>query len=95
MKKEKAVVVTTEYRGIFFGYVIDDKKVPEKIVLKNARMCVSFSSTHRGVMGLSSVGPNDKCKVSFAVPKFTAWKITAVLECSDEAVRGWEAQPWS
>lgn len=35
--KEKAVLVTTEFRGVFFGYVKDESKLPEEITLTNAR----------------------------------------------------------
>ena len=29
----KPVLVTTEFRGVFFGYVKNDKKLPEEITL--------------------------------------------------------------
>jgi len=40
----KAVLVTTEFRGVFFGYMGDGNKLPEQVMLKNARNCIHWSS---------------------------------------------------
>jgi len=36
----RAVVVTTENRGVFFGYVRDESKAPAQITLEKVRNCV-------------------------------------------------------
>jgi len=94
-KKQTAVVVTTEHRGVFFGYVEDDTALPDKITLTDARMCVYWSEQVKGVLGLAATGPNDKCRIGTKVPRFTAWKITSVSECTPEAIEAWEQAPWS
>ena len=96
MKKENvtAVVVTTEHRGVFFGYAKSTKDAPAKIELANARMCVSWSASIKGVLGLAAVGPNSECRIGLRVPKLTAWKITSVTECTPEAIDAWEKGPW-
>ena len=94
MSDKKPVVITTEYRGVFFGYVMDDSKAPECIILERARMCVYWSSDIKGVLGLASNGPTESCKITQAVPVLTAWKITAIMDCSAEAVERWESAPW-
>jgi hypothetical protein len=38
IEKEHALVVTTEWRGVFFGYGIPTKE--RHIVLRDCRMCV-------------------------------------------------------
>lgn len=91
---KKPVVVTTEHRGVFFGYVEDDSKLPNEITLSNARMCVYWARSVRGVLGLASVGPNADCQIGYAVPKFTAWKVTSVTDCTPDAAEQWEAAPW-
>lgn len=91
---KRPVLITTKHRGVFFGYVEDDSKLPEKIVLVNARICVYWSSAQRGVLGLASVGPNSDCKVGLRVPRFEAWDITSVTDCTPEAAEKWEAAPW-
>lgn len=91
---KKPVVITTENRGVFFGYVEDDSKLPSEIVLTSARMCVYWSSATKGVLGLAAGGPRDDCRVTQAIPKLTAYKVTGVIECSPEATEAWEKGPW-
>lgn len=91
---KKPVVITTEFRGVFFGYVDDDSKLPDSIELTNARMCVYWGANTRGVLGLASIGPQEGCKITLAVPKITAWKVTAILDCTPEATEKWEQAPW-
>lgn len=91
---KKPVVVTTEHRGVFFGYVEDDSKLPSEITLTNARMCVYWNSSIKGVLGLAAVGPDKDCRIGHSIPKFTAWKITSVSDCTPEATENWEKGPW-
>ncbi len=89
-----AVVVTTEWRGVFFGYVEDDSDLPAKIVLRDARNCVYWSSTIRGVLGLAAIGPSNDCKIGPKVPTATIWKVTGVFGCDPASIKKWEAAPW-
>lgn len=93
-KKEtsRPVMVTTEHRGVFFGYTDDTDGDP--ITLKQARMCVYWSSDVKSVMGLAATGPSSSCKISPAVDEFQVRKITAVFAVSPEAVTKWEMSPW-
>jgi hypothetical protein len=91
--RSREVVVTTEYRGVFFGTVVEDK-TPEKMVLSDARMCISWSADVRGVCGLAAGGPTKSCRVGPPVPQIELWKITAVLDCTPEATKAWEGGPW-
>lgn len=94
-KNKKAVVVTTEHRGVFFGYIKDEKRAPEKIILNDARICVYWSADVKGVLGLAATGPSKSCKISKSVPEFTAYKVTSITECTPEAKTQWEAGHWS
>lgn len=87
----KAVLVTTEFRGVFFGYVTDDSDLPAKITLKDARNCI-YWRTGNGVFGLAATGPSKECKIGPTIPSFTAWKVTSVTECTDEAAAAWKAR---
>ncbi len=89
--KDRAVIVTTEHRGVFFGYADDING--ETIALRGARLCVHWSADMRGFMGLASMGPSKDCKVGPAAD-ITLRKITAVLEVTPEAVARWESAPW-
>lgn len=87
------VVVTTKHKGVFFGYGTPKLEDNKRIV--NARMCVYWSTSNKGVMGLASNGPDSNARVSLAVPAITLNDITAVMECSPEAAKAWEKGPWS
>lgn len=92
----KPVVVTTEHRGVFFGYVeTEPTKLPAEIELTKARMCVFWDVTTKGVLGLAANGPSEHCKITHAIPKMTAYKITSVLDCSPEAAEKWEKGVWN
>jgi len=91
---EQAVLVTTEHRGVFFGYLVGEPR-KEKVVLKNARNCVSWTQQERGVLGLAAIGPSKECRIGPAVPELTLLDITAVATVTPEAVQRWEASPWS
>lgn len=91
-EQERAVVVTTEHRGVFFGYATDiDGDIIE---LRAARNCLSWSSDIRGFMGLAATGPSRKCKVGPAAD-ISIRKITSVMQCTPEAITAWELAPWS
>jgi len=89
--KERAVIVTTEYRGVFFGYT--DNTDGDVVYLKRARNCVYWSSDTKGFIGLANIGPSNKCRVGPECD-IELRKITAVLEVTPEAVKKWENAPW-
>lgn len=91
--KPIGLLVTTEHRGVFFGYG-EPKAEGGEIRLVNARMCVYWTQAMKGVLGLAVKGPDASCKVGFAVPAITLKDVTSVAECSEEAVKAWEAAPW-
>jgi|SRR5581483_5384624 len=90
--KERAVVVTTEHRGVFFGYAEDTSG--DSIKLRGARNCLYWSTNIRGFMGLAATGPDKECRVGPAAD-IEVRNITSVIECTPDAVKAWEAAPWS
>lgn len=95
MEGKRAVLVTTEFRGVFFGYVGgDDITCLSQLTLKNARNCIYWSENVKGVFGLAVTGPSPDCRIGPAVSELTLNKITSVSAVSDEAVARWEADPW-
>lgn len=87
---KKAVLVTTEFRGVFFGYIKNNSKLPKEIILTNARNCIYWSSDCNGFLGLASGGPTSNCKIGMKVKEITLWKITSVTPVSKEAIERWE-----
>lgn len=86
----KAVLVTTEFRGVFYGEVKDQKKLPDEITLTNARNCIYWASSIGGFLGLASKGPDSNCKIGALVKELTLYKITSVTPVSEEASEKWK-----
>jgi hypothetical protein len=92
LNRERAVLVTTAHRGVFFGYATETDG--ETIALKRSRLCVYWSADVKGFMGLASTGPTSRCRIGPAAD-ITLRSISAVAEVTPEAVRAWESAPWS
>jgi Domain of unknown function (DUF6948) len=91
-QKERAVLVTTAHRGVFFGYAKDTSG--ETIKLRAARLCVYWSADLRGFMGLASHGPNSGCRIG-PPADIEIRSITSVTEVTPEATANWEKAPWN
>ena len=89
---ERAVLVTTAHRGVFFGYATDTDG--STIKLRAARNCIYWSASVKGFIGLAASGPDKSSKIGPAA-NIELRDITCVAECSPEAVAAWESAPWS
>ena len=89
--KERAVVVTTAHRGVFFGYAIETDGLTIK--LRAARNCLYWDSKVKGFLGLASTGPIGSCRVGPAAD-IELRDITCVAQCTPDAAKAWEAAPW-
>jgi len=84
----KPVLVTTEFRGVFFGY-LKEQDGRESLTLTKARNCIYWSSDVGGFLGLASKGPSDSCKIGTLVDELTIYKITSITPVSKEAAAKW------
>jgi hypothetical protein len=89
---ERAVVVTTEHRGVFFGYATDTDGAIIK--LRAARNCIFWPVENKGFMGLAAMGPVQGARVGPAAD-ISLRDITSVIEATEQAVKAWENAPWS
>ncbi len=89
---EKAVMVTTAHRGVFFGYASETSG--EIVRLKRARLCLYWSRDVKGFMGLAANGPTKDCRIG-PPADIDLRAITAVLTVTPEAAEKWEKAPWS
>lgn len=89
--EERAVVVTTQHRGVFFGYATDTDG--EIIKLRSARNCIYWPVENKGFMGLAAVGPVKGARVGPAAD-ISLRDITSVMECTTTATQAWESAPW-
>jgi len=83
---ERAVIVCTVHKGVFFGYAKDTDG--DIIHLRDARMAIYWGTT-KGVMELADTGPTSSSKIS-AKADIEIRGITAVFEVSAFALKGWE-----
>ncbi len=89
--EEVGLLVTTAYKGVFFGYGIFSDAA--QITLKRARMCIYWPTGEKGVMGLALVGPLPGAKIGPAVPSLILRDVTAVVICTSSAIEKWEKPP--
>lgn len=87
--KGRPVLVTTEFRGVFFGYATDTSG--DTITLNNARNCIYWPAGNGGFGGLASEGPAKGSRIGAKVARIELRKITAVAEVTPVAVDAWEA----
>lgn len=84
------VLVTTEFRGVFFGELAEDN-APGNVVLKNARNCIYWSADVGGFLGLASNGPSKECRIGAEVESVRLFKITSITPVSEEAAAKWKS----
>ena len=92
-KVGRKVVVTTEFRGVFFGTLqgCDGNTA----TLTEIRNCIYWTTEVRGFLGLATTGPLKGCRVGPAASEVELMGITSISLCSDDAIEKWEAGPWS
>lgn len=88
---ERAVLVTTTHRGVFFGYATDTDGATIK--LRAARNCIYWPVENKGFMGLANMGPVKGARVGPAAD-IELRDITSVAEVTTQAVQAWESAPW-
>ena len=89
---ERAVLVTTAHRGVFFGYATQTSG--KTIRLRAARNCIYWPAAQKGFLGLAKDGPVTGSRVGPAVD-IDLRDITCVAEVTPEAVARWETAPWA
>jgi hypothetical protein len=88
---KKPVVVTTLHKGVFFGYA--ENIGPDSMHIEKCRNAVFWSEDVKGVVGLASNGPSEKCRIGPAADA-VIYSITSVFFCTPKATEAWEAEPW-
>ena len=83
----RPVLVTTEFRGVFFGYADDTSG--DNITLENARNCIYWPSNNGGFGGLASEGPAKGARIGAVVEKIDLRKVTSVAEVTKVAEKAW------
>lgn len=90
------VLVVMKKGGVYFGYAdalpTDSDKAPDELTLTGCRFCSYWPDDMKGILGLASDGPNDKCRVG--PPETRRLRgIASVSLVEEPAVARWEAAP--
>lgn len=89
------VVVTTQYRGVFFGTIREYQPESQRMILSDARNCLYWPQSEKGFIGLAKVGPLNGSRVGPCCDQLDLYGVTSVSLCTDEAISRWESGPWS
>ena len=89
---QKPVIVTTEHRGVFFGYLEKGTEEQRTVTLTGARNAIYWATT-RGFIELAQVGPNKSSRVGAVAPRIVLHAVTSVTDCTDAAAEAWRAFP--
>lgn len=92
----KPVLITTEHRGVFFGYIPEGAKPGEnrEIRVEKCRNCLYWSTNVKGFIGLATTGPIGDSRVGPAAD-LTLYNVTCIADVTPEAASVWEAAPWT
>jgi hypothetical protein len=85
----RPVLVTTEFRGVFFGFADDTSG--ENITLTQARNCIYWPMSQGGFAGLAAEGPVNGARIGSMVDKIDLRKVTSVIEVTNAAAERWIA----
>jgi len=92
MEPGNYVVVTTKHRGVFAGRLVNREN--SEVKLKDARVCIYWSTNTKGFVGLAVTGPIKGSRVSPAAPEMVIADVTSITLCSEQAEKQWENGPW-
>lgn len=86
----KPVLICTQHRGVFFGFLPKDADLTQRTLtdIKGARMAI-YWGTDKGVMQLAESGPTSTSRIGAAATIDVLHDITAVFAVSAEAVKKW------
>lgn len=90
MEGLEPVLVTTEHRGVFFGWIDPTEKTNKlSVTLKKCRNCIRWAASVGGFLGLASKGPDQNCTIGTEAPSVILHDVTSVSDVTDEAAKKW------
>ena len=83
--KTRAVLVTTQHRGVFFGMAT--KTTGETIELTDVRNILYWPQECKGFLGLAADGPKTGAKLGPAAQRVELRNITSVTDLSEASAK--------
>jgi len=87
-KSDRFVLVTTEFRGVFAGYLEEENGAT--LTLTQARNAILWG-TKRGFLELADTGPTSASRIGAPAPRLKLHKVTSVTDCTPAAIEAWES----
>lgn len=90
----KAVLVTTQHRGVFFGRLENGQdENARSLVLIGCRNAIYWSKQtgNLGFLGLAAEGPGEGSTVGATAPRVLLHDVTSVTDCTEAATKKWES----
>lgn len=89
MNEMNPVLVTTEHRGVFFGWLPKDADAAQKTLTLQRCRCAIYWAGTRGFLGLAAHGPDEGSRIGAEAPSVMLHDITSVSWCTAEAAERW------
>jgi hypothetical protein len=90
MTQPKPVLISTNNRGIYYGYLVENH-APDHVTLERARVCAVWDTGEKGYLYMATHGPEGVAMVSPAVGSMEVYGVATIAECSPEAAEAWDA----
>lgn len=84
----RAVLVTTEHRGVFFGHL--ESQENNSVVLTECR-CAIYWNTKGGFLELAEIGPNEGSRIGSTALRVELYDVTSIADVTPEAVEKWKS----
>jgi len=92
---DKQVLVTTEYRGVFGGRLVEWDRATRTAVLAEARNCTYWPKECKGFLGLAAVGPVEGARIGPSVDRLELAGVTSISPMTGAAAKKWSSAPWN
>lgn len=86
MTEKRAVLVTTDKRGVFFGFL--ERQEGDKVTLTSCRCAIRWNTTG-GFLELAKDGPNSGSKIGSEAERVELYGVTSIADVSAKAVEKW------
>ncbi len=88
MTEQRFVLVTTEYRGVFAGFI--ESQDSRTVVLTRVKCAIRWN-TDGGFLELAKKGPNDGSRIGSEAERITLYGVTSITDVTDKAREKWLA----
>ncbi len=83
------VLVTTSFRGVFFGWLPNKAdRTQRSLTLLNCRNAIYWAGK-AGFLGLAATGPERDSRIGATAPSVLLHEVTSLAEVSPEAAKVW------